>query len=179
MRAWPYHQPVILASYHFITDQATGETGEPRTKLSVSLKMCEGVGLVTLGHSDTTNIQRALREDRKVGTFTDLSIVCKDRQSLTVHKLMLVASSKLLADILGSIDNTDEDPVIILPDFEKNIILRLLATEMLYGDGMVDGDCCLDEAIQALGLDERARSAEIREECSVRSSDGSKVIFSP
>ena len=140
--------------------------------------MCEG-GLVRLARSDTDNIQRALREDRRVGTFTDLIIVCKDRQSLTVHKILLVASSKLLADILGSIDNTDEDPVIILPDFEKNIILRLLATEMLYGDGMVDGDCCLDEAIQALGLDERARSAEIREECSVRSSDGSKVIFSP
>ena len=142
--------------------------------------MTEGVGLVSLGPSDTTtDIQRALREDREVGAFTDLLIVCKDRQCLTVHKLILVASSKLLAGILGSIDNTDEDPVIILPDFEKNIILRLLATEMLYGDGMVDGDCCLDEAIQALGLDERARSAEIREECSVRSSDGSKVIFSP
>ena len=131
--------------------------------------------MVSLGlaHSDTTNIQRALREDREVGTFTDLSIVCKEGQSLTVHKLMLVASSKLLADILGSIDNTDEDPVIILPDFEKNIILRLLATEMLYGDGMltVDGDCCLEEAIQALGLHERDRRC-------VRSSD-SKVIFSP
>ena len=141
--------------------------------------MCEG-GLVRLGPSDTTNILReALREDRKAGTFTDLSIVCKDRQSLTVHKLMLVASSKLLADILGSIDNTDEDPVIILPDFEKNIILRLLATEMLYGDGMVDGDCCLDEAIQALGLDERARCGEVGEDWSLRSSDVSKVIFSP
>ena len=141
--------------------------------------MCEG-GLVRLGPSDTTNILReALREDRKTGTFTDLIIVCKDRQSLTVHKLMLVASSKLLADILGSIDNTDEDPVIILPDFEKNIILRLLATEMLYGDGMVDGDCCLDEAIQALGLDERARCGEVGEDWSLRSSDVSKVIFSP
>ena len=138
--------------------------------------MCEG-GLVSLGlaHSDTTNIQRALREDRKAGTFTDLIIVCKDRQSLTLHKLMLVASSKLLADILGSIDNTDEDPVIILPDFEKNIILRLLATEMLYGDGMVDGDCCLDEAIRALGLQERER----REKSSLKSSDGNKVKFSP
>ena len=136
--------------------------------------MCEG-GLVSLAHSDTTNIQRALREDRKTGTFTDLIIVCKDRQSLTVHKLMLVASSKLLADILGSIDNTDEDPVIILPDFEKNIILRLLATEMLYGDGMVDGDCCLDEAIRALGLQERER----REKSSLTSSDGNKVKFSP
>ena len=135
--------------------------------------MCEG-GLVRLGPSDTTNILReALREDRKTGTFTDLIIVCKDRQSLTVHKLMLVASSKLLADILGSIDNTDEDPVIILPDFEKNIILRLLATEMLYGDGMVDGDCCLDEASQTLGLRERS------EECSQTCSDsvGNKVIF--
>ena len=90
-----------------------------------------------------------------------------------------MASSKLLADILGSIDNTDEDPVIILPDFEKNIILRLLATEMLYGDGMVDGDCCLDEAIQALGLDGRARCGEVKEDWSLRSSDSSKVIFSP
>ena len=134
--------------------------------------MCEG-GLVRLGPSDTTNILReALREDRKTGTFTDLVIVCKDRQSLTVHKLMLVASSKLLADILGSIDNTDEDPVIILPDFEKHLILRLLATEMLYGDGMVDGDCCLDEAIQALGLEGRERRGG--------TSDGrNKVIFSP
>ena len=143
--------------------------------------MCEG-GLVSLGHSDTTNIQRALREDREVGTFTDLSIVCKDHHTLTVHKLMLVASSKLLADILGSIDNTDEDPVIILPDFEQNIILRLLATEMLYGDGMftVDGDCCLDEAIQALGLHERERRCHQKgEKCSDRSSDGNKVTFSP
>ena len=144
------------------------------TKLSVNLKMTEGVGLVSLGPSDTTtDIQRALREDREVGAFTDLLIVCKDRQCLTVHKLILVASSKLLAGILGSIDNTDEDPVIILPDFEKNIILRLLATEMFYGEGMVDGDCCLDEALQALGL--RERREEWRETCG--GSTGNKVIF--
>ena len=104
------------------------------TIVSVSLKMSAGPRLVTLGagNSNTADIKTALKEDRKAGTFTDVVIACKDRETVSIHKLLLVATSKFLADILSNIDYYEEPPVLILPDFETTIIVRLVAA--MYGD---------------------------------------------
>ena len=124
------------------------------TIVSVSLKMSAGPRLVTLGagNSNTADIKTALKEDRKAGTFTDVVIACKDRETVSIHKLLLVATSKFLADILSNIDYYEEPPVLILPDFETTIIVRLVAA--MYGDfdEELDWNWDLEGAIKTLGL---------------------------
>ena len=129
---------------------------------------------VTLGVRDSTksHIKTALVEDRREGTFTDIVFSCKDKKTVNVHKLLLVASSKLLANILGYIDNCDENPVIILPDFENKIIVRLVAA--LYGDGDHDWDSSLEEAWKTLGLNPTSNDTRI--ECILPASDDNQVF---
>ena len=102
--------------------------------------------------SNTANIKTAMLEDRKAGSFTDVVIACRDRKTVRVHKLLLVATSSFLANILSNIENYEESAVLILPDFESAIIKRLVSA--LYGDGagQPDGDWSLEEARKTLGL---------------------------
>ena len=144
-------QQVILASYLTIPSQETS------SRVSVSLKMSPAPTWVTLAarDSNTANIHKAMVDDLKTGSFTDVVISCRDRQTVKAHKLVLVAASRFLANVLCNIDN-NESAVLILPDFETTIIKRLVSA--LYDDGVdpLAGDWSVEEAWKTLGLSGRS-----------------------
>lgn len=98
-------------------------------------------------------VQSFLLDDCEAGRWTDLTLVGEDGFQISVHKMVLAASSSFIESMLKEADD-QEDMMILLPSI-PGWVLKLIV-KMVYGSFALDawalGNELIVEAAEILGL---------------------------